>query len=93
MDRRQWLTRTSLAIAGGLLLGNEAMEMYEKLTHKKVWAMGGMKHGPRMVIVREECSVFGKSLMEEMVLMQNRFTPPGQYVYMHPNVLQRWMRV
>jgi hypothetical protein len=42
LDRRQWLTRTSLAIAGGLLLGNEAMEMYEKLTHKKVWAMGAM---------------------------------------------------
>jgi hypothetical protein len=42
MDRRSFLRRTSLALAGGLVLGNEAMEMYERLTHKKVWAMGRM---------------------------------------------------
>jgi hypothetical protein len=40
MNRRDWLTKTSLALAGGLVLGNEAMEVYERLSHRKVWAMG-----------------------------------------------------
>ena len=40
MNRRDWLRRTSLALAGGLVLGNEVMEQYERLTHKKVWALG-----------------------------------------------------
>lgn len=41
MNRRDWLKRTSLALAGGLVLGDAAMEAYERLTHKKVWALGG----------------------------------------------------
>ena len=40
MDRRAFLRRTSLAIAGGLVVGPQVMEMYERMTHKKVFALG-----------------------------------------------------
>lgn len=39
MNRRDWLKRTSLALAGGLVLGDAAMEAFERLTHRKVFAM------------------------------------------------------
>lgn len=42
MNRRDWLKRTSLALAGGLVLGDAAMEAYERLTHRKVFALGGV---------------------------------------------------
>lgn len=42
VNRRDWLTKTSLALAGGLVLGNEVMEQYERLTHKRIWALGGL---------------------------------------------------
>lgn len=40
MNRRDWLKRTSLALAGGLVLGDEVMEQYARLTHKRVFALG-----------------------------------------------------
>jgi len=43
MDRRAFLRRTSLAIAGGLVVGPQVMEMYEQMTHKKVFALGAMR--------------------------------------------------
>lgn len=42
MNRRDWLTKTSLALAGGLLMGDAVMEQYERLTHRKVFALGAM---------------------------------------------------
>lgn len=36
--RREFLRRTSLALAGGLLLGDAALELFDRLTHRKVWA-------------------------------------------------------
>ena len=42
MDRRAFLRSTSLALAGGLVVGDAAMELYERLTHRKVWALGAV---------------------------------------------------
>lgn len=55
MDRRNFLRRTSLALAGGLVVGPQVMEMYEqaslrddlldymaRMTHKKVFALGAI---------------------------------------------------
>lgn len=48
MDRRAFLQRGSLA-AGGLLLGVSAIDEYERLTHRKVWALGGLP-SPRFML-------------------------------------------
>src|SRR3990167_8126057 len=42
MDRRAFLRRTSLALAGGLIVGDAALEMFERLNHSKVFALGGI---------------------------------------------------
>lgn len=42
MTRRSFLARSSLALAGGLLVGDAALEAFERLTHRKVWALGGL---------------------------------------------------
>ena len=55
MDQRDFLRRTSLALAGGLVVGPQVMEMYEqaslrddlldymaRVNHKKVFALGAM---------------------------------------------------
>lgn len=38
MDRRQFLRKGLVALAGGLIVGDAALEMLDQLTHKKVWA-------------------------------------------------------
>ena len=43
MDRRSFLTRSTLALAGGLLVGDAALEAFERLTHRKVFALGGWR--------------------------------------------------
>ena len=35
MDRRSFLRRTSIALAGGLILGDAAMELFERLTYTR----------------------------------------------------------
>lgn len=40
LDRRTFLRRTSLALAGGLIVGDAALELFERLTHQKVFALG-----------------------------------------------------
>lgn len=42
MNRRDWLKKTSITLAGGLILGDAALELFEKLTHRKVFALGGL---------------------------------------------------
>lgn len=42
ISRREFLTRGALALAGGLVLGDAAMEAFEALTHRKVFALGQM---------------------------------------------------
>lgn len=42
MNRRLFLRRAGIATVGGLVTGNAALEMFERLTHRKVWALGGM---------------------------------------------------
>lgn len=43
-SRRDFLRKTSIALAGGLIVGDAAMEMFERLTHNKVFALGGVQH-------------------------------------------------
>ena len=40
--RRDFLRRSSLALAGGLIVGDAALELLDRLTHRKVWALGAM---------------------------------------------------
>lgn len=42
MLRRDFLRRTSLALAGGLIVGDQAIELFERLSHRKVFALGGL---------------------------------------------------
>lgn len=42
LDRRAFLRRGSIALAGSLLVGDAALEAFERLTHRKVFALGGM---------------------------------------------------
>lgn len=46
MDRRAFLRRSSIALAGGLVLGDAALEAFERLTHRKVFALGGLPESP-----------------------------------------------
>lgn len=41
LSRRSFLTRSTLAV-GGLLVGDAALEAFERLTHRKVFALGGL---------------------------------------------------
>ena len=50
MDRRSFLRSTSLALAGGLVVGDAALELFERLTHRKVWALGAMP-GPTHITI------------------------------------------
>ena len=43
LSRRDFLRRGSIALAGGLLVGDAALEAFERLTHRKVFALGEQK--------------------------------------------------
>lgn len=44
MDRRNFLRRATLAAVGSLLVGDAALEAFERLTHRKVFALGAIDH-------------------------------------------------
>jgi hypothetical protein len=41
MNRRNFLTRSGLAL-GALIVGDEVLETLDRLTHRKVYALGGV---------------------------------------------------
>ena len=41
MNRRNFLTRSGLAL-GALIVGDEVLETLDRLTHRKVWALGAI---------------------------------------------------
>lgn len=41
LDRRTFLRRSALAL-GGLMVGDAALEAFERFTHHKVFALGGL---------------------------------------------------
>jgi len=41
LDRRTFLRRSALAL-GGLMVGDAALEAFERLTHRPVFALGGL---------------------------------------------------
>lgn len=41
MDRRHFLTRSGIAL-GALLVGDDVLEAMDRLTHRKVFALGGV---------------------------------------------------
>lgn len=43
ISRRDWIRKSALWVGGGLLVGEAAMEALERLTHAKVFALGGME--------------------------------------------------
>jgi len=42
LNRRDFLRKSLIAGVGGLLLGDAALEAFERLTHRKVFALGGL---------------------------------------------------
>lgn len=40
--RREFLRKSSIVLATSLIVGDEALEAFERLTHRKVWALGGL---------------------------------------------------
>ena len=70
MDRRSFLRRSTIALAGGLLVGDAAIEAFDRLTHRKVFALGGVPESP-----------LGLSEFERMTLLRTRMMPPGWMVY------------
>lgn len=40
--RRDFFKRSSIVLAGGLIFGDAALEAFERLTHRKVFALGGL---------------------------------------------------
>ena len=64
LSRRAFLTRSTLAV-GGLLVGDAALEAFERLTHRKVFALGGlspMSEADLMAIYRK----VNRDVMEAM---------------------------
>lgn len=45
-NRRDFLRRGAIALAGGLLVGDAALEAFERLTHRKVFALGSLSPTP-----------------------------------------------
>lgn len=41
-SRREWLKKSSLWLGAGLLVGDDALAMLERLTHKPIFALGGV---------------------------------------------------
>lgn len=48
LARRDFIRRTSLALAGGLLVGDAALQMFERLTHSRVFAFA--LYSPEMTL-------------------------------------------
>lgn len=58
--RRDFLRKTTIALAGGLIVGDAAMELFERLTHKKVYALGGYNEWPHgLVDMLSSSTVYG----------------------------------
>lgn len=88
MNRRDWLKRTSLALAGGLVLGDEVMEQYERLTHKRIWALGGGLEHETVVVDGREIRVFKSRKVYGgfSVVPRSRLSPPNIVYLTHANV-------
>lgn len=61
MNRRGFLTRSGLAL-GALIVGDEVLETLDRLTHRKVWALGGI---PEPLPLRPKWSMVGHLYVRE----------------------------
>jgi len=90
MDRRAFLRRTSLAIAGGLVLGPQVMEMYERLNHKKVWALGEI----RLIPSRKVHHGFTEAQLQKIIRESYLASVTARnHIYLSINALNRYARV
>lgn len=62
MNRRGFLSRLALG-AGALVVGDAALEAFERLAHRKVFALGGIP-GPRQIVFRDMAT--GKEIHAEI---------------------------
>jgi hypothetical protein len=53
MNRRNFLTRSGLAL-GALIVGDEVLEMLDRLTHRKVYALGGVPRPKTLIQLAKE---------------------------------------
>ena len=91
MDRRNFLRRTSLALAGGLVVGPQVMEMYERMTHKKVFALGD---GLRVIPSRKVHHGFTEEQLKKIVSESYLATVSAHdHIYVSINALNRYARV
>ena len=54
LDRRSFISRTSIAVAGGLLVGDAALELFERLTLSKVFALGELPMTASDILARRD---------------------------------------
>lgn len=73
MDRRDFLRRTSLALAGGLVVGPEAIEAFERLAHRPVFALG--HPAPRVTFAVDKVQDRGFYFITASVLEYGRLMP------------------
>jgi hypothetical protein len=78
VNRRGFLTRSGLAL-GALIVGDEALALAERLTHRKVWALGAVSqpwHGLGL-----QFDAIGQDAKVVPIQLNARFsfrlTPPG----------------
>lgn len=65
MERRDFLKRTSIALAGGLILGDAALEAFERLTHRRtMFPSAGV--GGRLIEWRGEMDAAGTLYWEQV---------------------------
>jgi hypothetical protein len=68
LDRRSFLRRTSIALAGGLLVGDEALALFERLTHQKVFALGGLPETATSILEQSQAfQVYMNAQMDMIV--------------------------
>lgn len=90
MDRRAFLRQTSLAIAGGLVVGPQVMEMYERLNHKKVFALGEIRLIPSRKVHHGFTEAQLQTIVSEVYLARVSAT---DHIYTSINALNRYARV
>lgn len=74
MDRRGFL-RSGLVLAAGIAVGDEVMEAFERLTHRKVFPSAAIGYNPAIITDSEISGLVRKVYEEYRVKTQGLVTP------------------
>lgn len=97
MNRRSFLSRLALGTTG-LLVGDAALEAFERLTHRKVFALGGLPPVTHRKIgatflrgYGEWVTVSDDAVLErvgDVELMRSRYARPSQLILIDRRLLR-----